>query len=83
MLRIDRLLGTVLALALAAPAAARVATGSITGTVKDASGALLPGVNVTLSGEHLIGGAQTQPTSAGGGYRFDRLAPGVATCARA
>src|SRR5262245_16028707 len=61
----------------ALPAWSQVATGSITGTVKDSSGALLPGVNVTLTGEHLIGGAQSQTTAAGGGYRFDRLAPGL------
>ena len=45
---------------LAAPAAvAQVQTGSITGVVTDTSSAVLPGVNVTLSGEKLIGGAAT------------------------
>lgn len=77
----DRLVrGLVVLLALllvATPAAAQVSTGSITGTVKDSSGAVLPGVNVTVSGEYLLGGAQTQATGAGGRYRFDRLSPGT------
>src|SRR6185503_9751469 len=57
-------------------AAAQVATGAITGTVKDASGSNLPGVTVQVSGERLIGGSQTQQTDAAGAYRFDRLPPG-------
>ena len=52
-------------------------TGSITGTVTDASGAVLPGVTVTLSGERLIGGPQTQVSDTNGTYRFDRLVPGT------
>src|SRR5215510_7009221 len=64
---------------LAAPAYAQVQTGSITGVVNDTSNAVLPGVNVTLSGERLIGGDQTQVTDATGTYRFDRLSPGSYT----
>lgn len=56
---------------------AQVLTGSITGVVADTSGAVLPGVNVTVSGERLIGGPQTQVTDATGAYRFDRLVPGA------
>jgi hypothetical protein len=52
-------------------------TGSITGSVTDTSGAMLPGVSITLSGERLIGGPQTQVTDTSGTYRFDRLAPGT------
>lgn len=55
---------------------AQVQTGSIAGVVTDASSAILPGVSVTLTGEKLIGGAQTQVTDATGAYRFDRLPPG-------
>ena len=42
----------------------------------DASGAVLPGVTITLSGERLIGGPQTQVSDTSGTYRFDRLVPG-------
>ena len=52
-------------------------TGSITGTVTDASGAVLPGVAITVTGDRLIGGPQTQVSDTNGTYRFDRLAPGA------
>ncbi len=60
-----------------APAvAAQVQTGSIVGIVTDSSNAVMPGVLVSLSGDRLIGGAQTFTTDATGAYRFDRLPPG-------
>ena len=58
------------------PVYAQVQTGSIVGAVTDGSGAVLPGVAVTLTGERLIGGAQTATSDGGGTYRFDRLPPG-------
>ena len=65
---------------LAASAArAQVQTGSITGNVTDSSGAVLPGVTVTLAGEKLIGGPSIQTSDATGTYRFDRLPPGAYT----
>jgi hypothetical protein len=63
-------------LIFAADAVAQVQTGSIVGLVTDSSNAVLPGVTITLSGDRLIGGAQTFVTDAGGTYRFDRLPPG-------
>jgi hypothetical protein len=45
--------------------------------VTDSSGALLPGVTVSISGDRLIGGVQTQVTDTSGSYRFDRLPPGA------
>ena len=52
-------------------------TGSIVGAVSDTSGAVMPGVTVTLTGDRLIGGLQTTVTDASGTYRFDRLPPGT------
>ena len=65
-----------LAILLGAPLAQAQTTGSITGIVSDASGAVLPGATITLSGERLIGGPQTQVSDTSGAYRFDRLVPG-------
>jgi len=74
----QRALGIACAvLLLVTPAAlAQSQTGAITGEVTDTSGAVLPGVTVSVSGEKLIGGVQTQVTDATGNYRFDRLPPG-------
>src|SRR5688500_18208900 len=65
-----------MAVLLSAQLAQAQTTGSITGTVRDASGAVLPGVSITLSGDRLIGGPQTQVSDESGTYRFDRLVPG-------
>jgi hypothetical protein len=66
-----------LAILLGAPHAQAQTTGSITGLVTDTSGAVMPGVTVTLTSDRLIGGPQTQVTDANGNYRFDRLVPGT------
>ena len=72
-----RALGMACACVLVATAAlAQLQTGSITGVASDASGGVLPGVSVTLSGEKLIGGVQSAVTDVSGAYRFDRLPPG-------
>jgi hypothetical protein len=55
---------------------AQVNTGAIAGSASDASGAVLPGVTITLTGARLIGGPQTRVTDTSGTYRFDRLVPG-------
>ena len=57
-------------------AQAQVQTGSIAGVVSDTSGAVLPGVVVTITGDRLIEGTQSFTTDATGAYRFDRLPPG-------
>src|SRR3954447_17648334 len=55
---------------------AQVQTGSIAGVATDTSNAVMPGVTVSVSGDKLIGGVQTQTTDVSGAYRFDRLPPG-------
>jgi hypothetical protein len=67
----------VFALFFPADAIAQIATGTIAGVVSDSSGAVLPGATVSLAGERLIGGTQTQTTDTTGAYRFDRLPPGA------
>ncbi|MBI4477779.1 MAG: TonB-dependent receptor, partial [Acidobacteria bacterium] len=53
-------------------------TGSITGTVVDNTGAVLPGVSVSATSSALIG-EQTAITNAQGQYRFPSLPPGTYT----
>src|SRR5712692_5528978 len=50
--------------------------GALGGTVADASGAVLPGVTVSLLNPGLIGGTQTTVTDERGAYLFTRLVPG-------
>ncbi len=59
---------------IAVPALSQTLTGSITGTIKDEQGAVLPGVNVTLTGRQ---GTHTQVTDASGSYRFPALEVGT------
>src|SRR5581483_8938020 len=55
-----------------APVQAQLQTGNIYGTVKDQSGAVLPGVTITLSG---AGAPQIQVTNAQGSFHFLGLSP--------
>jgi hypothetical protein len=64
----------LLAALVAAPALGQTLTGAINGTVKDEQGAVLPGVNVTLTGKQ---GSKTQVTDASGTYRFPALEAGT------
>ena len=68
----------LLAAALATPALAQTLTGSITGTIKDEQGAVLPGVSVTLTGKQ---GTKTEVTDSSGVYRFPALEVGTYTVA--
>ncbi len=56
------------------PLAAQEQTGSIEGTVKDSSGAVLPGVTVEATGTGA--GTVTSVTDSNGQYRFPRLPSG-------
>jgi len=66
--------------AAALPAAAQVSTGEIFGRASDGTGAVLPGVTVTLSGPALIQ-PQTTVTVETGAYRFPRIPIGTYTVA--
>src|SRR5262245_13724793 len=69
-------LALVLLVAVTAPAWAQRTTGEIIGKVTDESGAVLPGVTVTLRGAG-VAGAPTTITNENGVYRFPVLPPGT------
>src|SRR6266498_1764530 len=72
-----RSLAAVLAvLATALPASAQV-LGSIAGTVRDSSGAVLPGVAVEASSDALIEKTRVVVTDGAGQYRIVNLPPGI------
>jgi hypothetical protein len=50
--------------------------GAIGGTITDPSGAVLPGVTVTLLSPGIAGGNQTAISDGQGAYQFTRLVPG-------
>src|SRR5687768_5548022 len=74
--RLTAILAALLLAAWTAPALAQVQTGDITGKVTDNTGAILPGVTVTLTGATLIQ-PQTATTSETGTYNFPRLPIGA------
>ncbi len=53
-------------------------TGTLQGTVKDPSGAVVPGAQVTLTGQGVVSG-KTATTDKSGFYRFAELLPGTYT----
>ncbi|MEE9180423.1 MAG: carboxypeptidase-like regulatory domain-containing protein, partial [Vicinamibacteria bacterium] len=65
----------LLAVPPAVLAQSQFTTGNIAGTVKDETGAVLPGVTVTLTGAK-VAGSQTFVTGPLGSYRFTGLPPG-------
>jgi hypothetical protein len=56
---------------------AQILTGSITGTVTDSSGAVVPDVKVTTSSPALIGGPRSINSDANGNFKFLELPPGT------
>ena len=65
-------------LALAATAVAQsISSGSIAGTVRDATGAVLPGVTVEAASPALIEKVRSAVTDAQGNYKIVELRPGV------
>src|SRR5688500_6167657 len=72
------LLRCVITLAmLPALASTAFAQGTLTGTVRDASGAVLPGVTVEASSPAIQGGVRSVVTDGSGIYRIIELSPGV------
>jgi hypothetical protein len=70
----------VLVAVLVIPAAAYAQqTASIVGTVRDASGAVIPGVTVEASSPVLIEKARSAVTNTTGQYSIDELRPGIYT----
>src|SRR5262245_49853159 len=59
--------------------AAQGLTGTLIGTVKDEQGAAVPGGQVRVTSEALIGGPRTMSTSEAGQFRFPNLTPGSYT----
>ncbi len=59
--------------------AAALAQSAITGTVKDTSGAVLPGVTIEAASDVLIEGTKSTVTNEQGQYRLVDLRPGVYT----
>src|SRR5215475_627029 len=77
--RIIRFALAVLVLATLAPAQSFAQSGGISGTVKDTTGAVLPGVTVEASSPALIEKVRTATTDAEGQYRIVDLRPGTYT----
>src|SRR5262249_15480997 len=65
-----------LLLVCAATAFAQFDTGSVVGTVRDSSGACVPGPTVTLTST-ATGITVTKTTGADGGYEFFTVRPGI------
>ena len=82
MNRVRRLASVALGLIgllLPAPAAAQQGTSGIAGVVRDATGAVLPGVTVEASSPALIEKVRSVATDAEGQYKIVQLPPGVYT----
>lgn len=75
--RTVRILSVLGLLLLPGLAFAQQAAGGIAGVVRDASGAVLPGVTVEASSPAMIGGARTVETDGQGQYRIPDLVPGT------
>lgn len=73
-----QLLAAVAALMIAVPAFA-LTTGDLRIVAEDEEGLPVPSVELTLSGENLIGGEQVRETDGNGGAHYTELPPGMYT----
>src|SRR5262245_43830106 len=76
MRRLARLFVAAMCIALV-PLAASAQTSTIAGTVRDASGAVLPGVTVEVASPALIEKVRTATTDGSGQYQIVQLRPGT------
>ena len=76
-LRFATLVALLFGLLLHGSAFAQTTSGSLKGEVVDQADQPMAGVSLTLTGENLIGGAQTQTTGEDGRFRFLGLPPGT------
>ncbi|MGH9336414.1 MAG: carboxypeptidase-like regulatory domain-containing protein, partial [Vicinamibacteria bacterium] len=72
-------LAVLVSFAATAPVRAQIPEGTIDGVVRDASGAVVPGVTVEVSSPALIEGTRMAVTDRNGGYQFLRLPVGEYT----
>ena len=77
MKRVASFVPLVVLLSCADVALAQQVTGNLIGTVKDESGAVLPGVTVTLNSPALLSTGLTTVTNQAGEYRFTLLVPAI------
>src|SRR6476660_3790826 len=70
-------LGVFFALALISTVSWAQQDGTVNGKINDSSGALLPGVSVTVSSPQLLGGQRTLISDEQGNYRAGLLPPGT------
>src|SRR5262245_52184234 len=71
--------GLAMALMVATPALAQVTTGTVSGTVKDAQGGVIPGATITLTDEARGTKAPPVVTNATGDFVLVNIAPGTYT----
>jgi hypothetical protein len=79
MVKLTRLVVIVLGIGVIVPGAAWAQQATITGVVRDASGAVIPGVTVEASSPALIEGSRVVVTDATGQYRVVDLRAGTYT----